>query len=206
MKQINFLPAELRSKQIQHRTIPFLVLAVVAGAVTVLLPWFMLRQVEKSLTTQVGKQEIFLGLQPSNQQQAQGAITQRQITDLSGRIKVLDALASQEISWEKVFSVVQDSVPQDVTLTTYNISQGVTDINLKMGGTAPTNLSFASFVESLKGNSHFTKLVVDGFTYNAAKGTVAFSLTATIKPDAVRFQTAPASPSPSSSPSPSPTP
>ena len=188
MKQVNFLPSELYERQVTHRTIPFLVIALIAGVAAVVLPWVILRSINSDLEAQVTKQQNNLGLNPSTVSEAQAASVQRQVNDVTNRTKILNLLATQEVNWAKVFQVVQNSVPKEVVLSTYNVSIASGDITLHMSGTSPSNLSFASFVDALKSNTQINKVVVDGFAYSPTNGSVTFSLTLGIKPQEVLFQ------------------
>ncbi len=185
MKLINLLPPDIREQEVKHKTLPFLVVAVVAAVASVLLPWLTLRQVAADLQTQVTTKEAGL-FQPVAVTAASDG--EKETADLILRTKTLNALAAQEISWEKVFVLVQSTVPQDIVLKNYNVAVASTSVTVKMGGTAPSNLSFANFVETLKARTDFTQIVVDGFTFNPKEGTVTFSVTVTVKPELVTFQ------------------
>jgi hypothetical protein len=188
MKQINFLPADLHARELKHRTAAFLVVAFVVAVVAVVVPWLMVRSVGQDLRQQVTRREEQLALQPTAEDAAGQLEQQRKVDDLIARTKALNDLAKQEVDWSKAFILVSSAVPQDVLLTTYTLTNTANTFTIKMVGTAPSNLSFASFVESLQGNERFTKVVVDGFTYSPEKGNVTFSVTLTAKTSQILFQ------------------
>lgn len=186
MKLINLLPASIRDQEVKQRMVPFVVLAVLGAIGAVVVPWLTLREVGADLQHQVTLKEasLFQSVAATDK----SLQVEKERTDLILRTKTLNKLAAQEISWARVFDLVQSAVPQDVVLSSYNVSVAGTGLTLRMGGEAPSNLSFASFVESLKARKDFTQIVVDGFTFNPKEGTVTFSVTITVKPELVRFQ------------------
>ena len=100
--------------------------------------------------------------------------------DLRQRITQINTLAANEIDWNKALDLVGSSVPKDIRLTSYSYAAANGIATLKMTGEAPTNLSFAVFVESLRGSKSFTSVKVDSFVYNVAKGSVNFALSVTM--------------------------
>jgi|GEM_PF-4427032 len=188
MRQINLLPDELQAREVKQRTIPFIVVAIIAGIGAVVVPWLALRQVNDALNTQVTSRQSQVGLVVSAQSIAAAQQQNTDLLDVTKRIQVLNILAKQQIDWASVFSVVEGSIPKDVVLTNFHVADTASTVTLDMAGSAPSNLSFASFIDSLKLNTHFSVLLVNGFTYDATNGSVTFSLTASIKPADVEFK------------------
>ena len=188
MKQINFLPAELKVREVKQRMYFFMGLAAVIAVIAVIVPWLIVRSLSTSLAAQVAVKEEKISIVPSQLQLAQTQDEKRQFADLSLRTNALNSLAKQEIDWSKVFTLVSSTIPKDVILTDYSLGTAANVLTIKMGGTAPSNVSFASFVETLQANTHLSKVVVDGFTYAPDKGTVTFSITLTVSITPLMFQ------------------
>jgi len=189
MRQINLLPSELGAREVKQRTIPFVVIAVAAGIAAVVFPWLALKQVNSSISNQVAKRQLQVGLVVVPQNVAANEAQTAALADTTNRISILNTLAKSEIDWQRVFDLVQASIPKDVVLTSYHVAVAGTTTTLDISGTAPSNLSFASFIDSLKVDTHYTVFVVDGFSYNATDGSVVFSITATINPADIEFNT-----------------
>lgn len=174
MKQINLLPPELASQRSRQRAVPALVLAVVAAIGTIMLPWWMLRGVEASLDEQISHQQEVLGISTGSEKAAESSFESAAVGEVGSKVAALNQLAAREVAWLSVLTTVGNLVPKDITLSTYTVTTNPTDVNIRLVGDAPSNLSFATFVESLRQNKLVSKVVVDGFSFSPTKGTVSF--------------------------------
>ncbi len=174
MKQINLLPPELASQRSRQRAVPALVLAVLMASGTILLPWWMLRGVEASLDEQIVHQQEVLGISTGTGKVVDESFEVLSVGEIGGKVAALNQLAARELSWLDVLTSVGNLVPKDITLSTYSVSTNPTDVNIRLVGEAPSNLSFATFVESLRQNKTVSKVVVEGFQFSPTKGTVSF--------------------------------
>ncbi|CAN5163128.1 hypothetical protein BH11PAT4_BH11PAT4_4960 [soil metagenome] len=179
MKQINLLPPEIASQRSRQRTIPALVLAVGAAVAAVLLPWWMLQGVETSLDEQLVKQQQVLGISQEATAPTDDSFETKSLTDIGTKVQTLNQLAAREVSWTTALDSIGDLVPKDITLSSYTVTTNTTSVVYRMIGDAPSNVSFATFVESLRQNKQVTKVVVEGFVFSPTKGTVSFVVVVT---------------------------
>jgi flagellar basal body-associated protein FliL len=186
MKQINLLPQEVIAQQSRQRVVPVLVVAVLAAAAAALLPWWMLQGVEASLEDQLVKQQRLLGVD-AREEESKDAFQESSLGEITAKVSVLNQLSSREVSWEKALTALNQVLQKDIILSTYTAAPTATSMVYKITGEAPSNLSFANFVESLRQNKEVEKVVVEGFNFSPTKGTVAFNVQISIQLTSVKF-------------------
>ncbi|MCC2631994.1 MAG: hypothetical protein K0S20_693 [Patescibacteria group bacterium] len=178
MKQLNLVPFAIRKRS------EYLALAKVAG-IGLLLGCLATAALAIPLRLEVAStQKNIEGMKEREAQSevARMATEKALIGDASDieKIKQVNALSKTELSWEKAFAKVEALVPKDIRLTTYSFANAGGVVTLKMGGIAPSNLSFAVFVESLRASKDvISDLKVEGYTYDPTTKSVTFSLTTT---------------------------
>jgi Tfp pilus assembly protein PilN len=187
MKQINLLPPEVASQRSRQRTIPALIFAVGVAVAAVLVPWWMLQGVEASLDDQLTKQQQVLGIAVDTAAVTDDSFEAKSLAEIGTKVQALNALAAREVSWMLALDSTGDLVPKDIVLSTYNITTNPTSVVYRMVGDAPSNVSFATFVESLRQNKQVTKVVVEGFVFSPTKGTVSFVVIVTSPIVSVQF-------------------
>lgn len=175
MKQINLLPTEIRERAAKHQVVPVLVIAGLVSVASAGLVWVILRQ-----EVAAAKQEIIVR---HDEQQKQLVAETKRITalsvsgDLQNRIAQLNALAKSDVDWARAFSYVGQLTPKDIYLTNFTFGTANGALGVKLGGEAPSNLSFAQYMESLRTSTAVQNPKVEGFTYNPSKGgTVTFTV------------------------------
>lgn len=175
MKQVNLLPASLRKRQ-QGRVMGVAGgTGLLLGAVCVALIIVPLKVLVNSSNQQIEALAADAAASAANKKPEISA-------DAVQRITQLNALAASEVDWSKAFDLAGSIVPQDITLGNLNYAPAATSgtMTLSITGTAPSNVSFAVFMESLKSNQKITSVAVSGYSFDPATGTVTFSLAATV--------------------------
>jgi Tfp pilus assembly protein PilN len=174
MKQINLLPIEVRQRAVNQQIVPYLIGSVVIASAAAGLVWFVLHQSIAST-----KQNI-ADLQNEQQLEAAAVAKAQQAGaasgDLQNRITLLNGLAKKDIDWQKTFTYIGNLTPKDIFLSGYSIGTATAGITFQATGVAPSNLSFANFMESLRESKFVVKPTVSGFTYDPLKQTVTFTV------------------------------
>ena len=78
--------------------------------------------------------------------------------------------------------------PKDTVLGSFSYAVTTGVVTLKFTGNAPSTVSFATFVDSLRANT--TDIItpkVDGYLYDPKTGRVTFGITLTLKPKVVQY-------------------
>lgn len=176
MRQINLLPQEVIAQRARMRTIPALFLAVVIAVIAVIAPWWMLRGVEASLDEQITTRRDTLGITQKDSAVTDAELDSSQTDILTVKITALNQLAKREVVWAEAFNVVEDLLPKDISLTSYTITTNSAEVTYTLVGEAPSNVSFATFIESLRTNEKVGKVLVEGFVFSPTKLNVAFNI------------------------------
>lgn len=186
MKQINLLPYRIQDQSGQRRAMPFYVMATIVAVVAALIPWWMVRGQTNNLAAErIQREEAAkLAIKAATSQEQE-----RQIESLIKRTQSMNLLARQEVNWQAVFNIVSASLPQDIRLSMYSFSLGSGTPTLKLTGTAPTSSSFAAFADFLKTRTEYSKVVVDGFTFDPTGGAVTFSVSLNVKTNLILYST-----------------
>ena len=185
MKLINFVPQKIRDRNAQKRIISAsLIAAVIAGAAVVLL-WLPMAAQVSANQIQLDASKAAASASVTKTVQDQTIIT----PDVSNRITQLNTVAKTEVNWPRAFAVVGDLLPKDTALSNFSYSNTQNVVTLKMAGTSPTNLSFATFLASLQKSKQFTGVKVDGYSYTPGKGVVDFSLSGQVPLNQIDYST-----------------
>lgn len=174
MKQINLLPLDVRHKDAKQRARSILVLTFIISFGTVGTLWFFWHQEINYLNVQI----VDAKNATAATTKTATAIDQSNSVDpsLLTNINQINTLSKNEISWPKLLAKTDALIPKDIRLVTvsYVSASDVTTVN--MSGVAPSNLSFATFLESVKGNTAIKDYSVTNYTYDPVKGIVTFGL------------------------------
>ena len=187
MKQINLLPPQIAIQQARYRRIPAFGVAVVLAVLLVLTPWYIFGSLNDSVAESVQKQEAVLGLGVPDVASAQASLAASQTTRLNSKIEMINALSKREVSWNVAFGLVGKLVPKDIVLSSYSIDVLSSVVSFRLMGQAPSTVSFASFVQSLKQNTDLKTVSVETYTLTPATGTVLFSVSVTVSSSLVGY-------------------
>lgn len=185
MKQINLLPLNVRERSAKQQIVPFLVISVVVAVAAAGIVWFALRESIASTKQTIADQQL--------EQQQTAAANAKTLqasavsTDLQSRIDKLNTLSKTDVDWSKTFTYVGALTPQDIYLNGFSIGTTDNKMTLQTTGIAPSNLSFAQFMESLRTSKRVQKPSVTAFTYDPVKGTVTFSVSWVIPTDEISY-------------------
>lgn len=190
MEQINLLPESVRQRVARQRLVPYAVLAVLIGVAVVGAGWFALKANVSSLDSQVAKREQDMAdsATAALSKDAQLQATKQAASSLTTRSQILNQLSIQETNWSQAFVFLGSVIPKDVTVTAASYVVTDTGLSITMSGKAPSSISFATFVESLRLNKQLTKQNVDSFSLDTKDGSVTYSITLDVKPEVVRYQ------------------
>jgi hypothetical protein len=189
MKQINLVPLSVRQKAVTRRAVPYIFAAVVAGFVLAGMLWAALGLQVSRLKSQ---EETLIQAEQLRQQQAAKEAASLQVdADLTTRVNQLNLLAKSDVDWRRAFAYVASITPKDIVLSTYSFGSSTGGTLLKISGTAPSNVSYATFAAYLKEGTGktVTSFKVDGYTYEPKSGSVAFTMTITVPTDKINFET-----------------
>ena len=187
MKQINLLPLSIRRASAQRKLIPAAVIGVVFGVVLVGGSWFTLQQQNTSLTAQVA---LATALKQQRADQLEKERNANKIDEtLKQRVDQLNTLSKNEIHWTQVFIQIGSLINKDVKISTLSTSQAdLATMSIKYGGEAPSNVSFASFIQALQGNASIKEMKIDTYAYTPSTGKVTFAISYKIPVTAVLYQ------------------
>lgn len=186
MKQINLLPPELANQARRQRVIPAVVLAVLVAVAGILVPWYIFGTINEIAAASVDAQEKLLTSSP--QDTAKQDAIGKDLAVVANKTTLLNNLAKRETDWDKAFEQLSKLVPREIVLTSYNVGVSTVDTTIRLNGVAPTNLSFANFVESLKSNTELKSVAVDAFNFSPTKGDVTFTIIVILPIEKVRYQ------------------
>jgi Tfp pilus assembly protein PilN len=191
MKQINLVPPSVRQRAANQQLAPLLVLAGIFGLVAAGAIWAGLTAQRSTLESQQTK---LVQQEEERAQQLAKELEDLQLgPDITARVDQLNSLAPQDINWDKAFTYVARILPKDIVLNGYTLASAPTGVTLKISGEAPSNVSYATFAEHMKGQTGalITSFKVDGYMYDPKTGRVTFAVTITVPAAEVRYTTAP---------------
>ena len=183
MKQINFIPESVQQHDARQRLIVATVFSLALGIVAVGVVWISLKASIE--VVQGGKSMNGMNSpSPSPKTGADSAHAKA----LMVRVIALNELAKTEINWKRAFLLADSLVPRDTRLTGLVLSEDATHTTIiHLTGGAPSNLSFATFWQSLQVSPLISALKSEGYSYSPAKGTVSFSLSGQIPTNKIDF-------------------
>ena len=187
MKQINLVPITVRQRSVARRTVPYLALALILGLATAGLAWAALGIQVSSL--QHEQDALILDEQARQQKQTAELASLQVDVDLKTRVQQLNILAGKDINWHRAFSYVAGVTPKDIVMSSYSLATSSNGTTLKLVGSAPSNVSYATFVEYLKQSvgTVVTSYKVDGYTYDPKSGSVTFAISITVPTSKLSF-------------------
>jgi len=179
MKQLNLLPESVRFKEVQSQFYTGGAIAAVIAVITVGLIWGAVNTLAISVTGQLK------AVQADNTPEK--VVTPVADAATIQRITILNTLAKSDTDWPVTFQLVGDLVAKDITLSSYALTKTANGMDLVMVGSAPSNVSFATFAEAFQGNSLLTGAKVTGYNYDPSKDTVTFTVEGIILPSKVAY-------------------
>lgn len=179
MKQINLLPGHIRKQQTLKGLIIGGIFGALIGIAGVGLIWGSLQiQVAylngKVTDTKNNQAEVAKQLAKAQNEQLLSN------GDLKTRVTSLNTLAKTEVKWSRAFQLINTITPRDIHLTTIDYTVTTDPAQIKIGGQAPSNFSFAVMVESLRSNKALSDVEVQGYTFDPTTTAVTFSLTISV--------------------------
>ncbi len=188
MKQINLVPPAVRQKAATRQAVPYLVVAALVGIMASGTAWggftYQLNALKQN------KDQLVAQQQAQDATNAKLEATTRVDADLTNRVSQINALAKNDVDWNKAFAYVAALIPQDVNLSNYSLGTGqASTVLLKITGNAPTNVSYATFAQYLTQSTGkvITSFKVEGYSYEPATGKVTFSMTISVPKAAISF-------------------
>lgn len=178
MKQVNLLPYALQQKKVIQKVVVALAISFVLGAGVVGGSYASLSLFSKSLGGTAAVEEPVAPVATPTKAD-EGAYTVR--------VTELNKLSASEVDWQKAFDLTAGLAGKDLPLSAYAVEVSGAGVNLKTVGEAPSNVTFASYLEALRGDSRVSSVKVDNYVYMPEKGTVTFSLSISVKPEQVRY-------------------
>lgn len=107
---------------------------------------------------------------------------ERKLTTLTGDVKLIDSLLTRQKQLDYIekqrpnlkatASLIQESVPEDTTLTNLKIYSDHVTVSAETAGVS----SFSQFVNNLIGSKYFKKISLTQSAYNRDSGTFSFTL------------------------------
>jgi hypothetical protein len=174
MKQLNLLPEIVRIREAQQQLYTSLVVAGVAALAAVgVLRWAVnseLASVQNQLAT------------VQSQNKPNSTALSAADTKTVQRITALNTLSKTDTNWPTTFHLIGDLVAKDITLTSYHTTVTANGVDVVMAGTAPSNVSFATFADAFQGNKLLTGTKVSGYNYDPTKGIVSFTVEGILLP------------------------
>lgn len=177
MKQLNLLSRDYLSQAQKKRQLPALLLACVVGSMACAGVYFAVKA--ETAIIQGRSQASDAGVGSGAVANPTKALANQ---DLGRRINAINNLNKAEVNWSKAFAAIGAIVPKDIVFSGYSLAGGsaATGVVFKGSGEAPSNVSFATFVESIKGNSTLKDVTIDSYSYNSSSGKVTFSVSVTM--------------------------
>lgn len=184
VKPINLLPLSYRDEARKKMVLPFIVLFGLLGLFCAGSMYLVVQDEVNSLSESRG--EIKSSDSPNS------AKVTVNYQDTINSINALNTVSKKEVDWNKVFASVGSLTPKDITLSNVTVS-GITtsagSISIKVTGDAPSNASFAAYIDSLNSaSSGVSGLKIDSYAYNAANGRVAFGTTLQLSTQGLLYQ------------------
>jgi Tfp pilus assembly protein PilN len=187
MKQINLVPVSVRKKAANQQLAPYLLFAGIVGLAAGGAAWAGFTAQRSLLEAEHTKL-----VQQEDERQRSWAAELESLefgADIEVRVAQLNAMAAQELDWQKVFTYVNKILPKDLILSSYSVASAPTGTTLKITGEAPSNVSYATFAEYLKSEvgKQVQSFVVDGYSFDPRSGRVTFGVTIHIPAPEIRF-------------------
>jgi Tfp pilus assembly protein PilN len=172
--QINLLPLSYRQKQERARLVAPSVLVILLAFAAVGATWYIASFEAKTVAAKAQDlQDAANAPKTTSTSQTTSTVN---IADGTSRITQLNSMAKGEIDWNAALDMAGRLIPKDVRLTTYTYGAGTTGASLRLGGVAPSNVSFAVFIQSLQSNTKLTSVKVDSYSYSSTDGSVTFTV------------------------------
>ncbi len=186
--QINFIPAEVTRKAYRKQLIPWAVVTLLVSSGAVAGSAYLLDRVSLNLKRDIELREGEVTQVVDAKQAETSSTLGTRLASMTARTNALNSLALTEADWRLVFAKVEEIIPQDITLNTYTAGSTATGFQVRMSGTAPSNLSMAAFVGLLKGNKDLTKQTVESYSYSPGTGKVSFTVAVEFQQSLVLFK------------------
>lgn len=172
MERINFLPQQLLQAEIRRRTAILVVITILIGLGLGAGLWSGVRVGHLITSDQLTQKRVLPTPTPTSATSGHAVVS---AADAALRITLLNGLGSAAVQWDKVFALLNAITPSDTYLTTSSFSSVGGNLAFKVSGESPSNHSFATFFESLLQDRTITQTKVDGYSFDAKSGRVAFS-------------------------------
>ncbi len=188
MKSLNFVPKKIQQRQQAGQFMVVLFLGLIIGGGLGGAAY-----AAATIQTDSASSQLTFALE-RNESRAKAITKEREKASLSHeqqqRVTLLNQWASQELDWNKAIQGVAEVVNKDITLSQLSLvpSEKPGLIQVSTAGNAPSNVSFAEYLEALKGNKQLTNLSIDSYSYDISKGSVSFTIGFTIDQKLYRFQ------------------
>lgn len=185
MKQINLLPLNVRERSAKQQIVPFLIISVVVAVAASGIVWFALRESIASTKQTIADQQL--------EQQQTAAANAKTLqasavsADLQSRVDKVNTLSKTDVDWNRTFNYIGELTPKDIYLGGFSIGTTQSQMTLQTTGVAPSNLSFAQFMESLRTSKRVEKPAVVSYSYEPVKGTVTFTVSWNIPADQIAY-------------------
>lgn len=174
-KEINLLPEKYRLRQASRRLVPLSLLVILGAGVVTAAFWALIHWGTADLDEQIA---IATARQETKQTTTPSSPASVNLTDAKARVTLLNTLSKSEIDWNRATETAGKLIPQDIRLTTYSYTVGASGlVSLRLAGTAPSNVSFAVFMQSLNSKADLSAVKVDSYLYNPINGSVSFTIT-----------------------------
>ena len=175
MKQINFLPISYQENKAKRKAVPYLVTAVILAGALLSGIWFFWHTELGSLNAQLADEQLLTQNKIISLQTNGSTLLDKQSVT---RLALLNQATKTEVDWSLVFANMAKVVPQDerITSVSYALS-GSGDVAVTLNGKAPSNLSFAIFVQSLQDNTRLINPTVTSYVFNPGDASVSFAIT-----------------------------
>ena len=196
MKQINLLPPSVRQQAATRRALPFFAVAVVAGLASVAVIWVSLRTETTLTQSRIDAFTAFQKKQAATDAKKQEEARKAVDPDLIARVQQLNTLSATETDWSALFGASGRLIPQDIRLASMSLAPDQGTVKISLGGQAPSNLSFAVFLESLRANKALAGVGVSSYAFTPSSGVVQFSLGVTLPASQVAYPTPSPTPKP----------
>jgi hypothetical protein len=180
MKQINLIPATVRAREGREKLIFGLTVSTVIAIGLVLLAHITIQSQLEAADLQINQ------IKTGQSRSASKVVVAG--ADLTARTAKINAIAPTELNWNKAFAFVGAVLPADIVLSNYSYATANGLITLKLSGMAPSNVSFASFAQTLAADKkRLASSKVDSYVFDPVKGTVTFTVTLVVSPAQLTF-------------------
>jgi len=175
LSQINLLPSSYRQRRATRRLVAPIVIVLLLACGIIAIVWVGVKAEAKILTDRVTALQN-APLIPSSSSSNEPVVAAINVPDASNRIVQLNSMSKGEINWTTAMDKAAKLIPQNIHLSAYTYSTATGTTTLRLSGTAPSNVGFAIFMQSLRDDATLTSNHVDSYTYNPVNGTVLFTV------------------------------